>query len=83
MEGARPSTQTETNMDLDQQRSGQSSLPPIEDKKRSQQEKAEIRAAKEAQECEQIAAMSLEQKKKLLDSFNALDQYEKGNFLDA
>ena len=47
-----------------------SSLPPIDDARRKQMDKAQQKAAKEQQECEQFKAMTLDQKKKALDGYN-------------
>ena len=60
-----------------------SSLPPIDDARRKQMDKAQQKAAKEQQECEQFKAMTLDQKKKALDGYNPQDFYTKGMYVDA
>ena len=60
-----------------------SSLPPIDDRRAKQMDKAAQRAAKDMEECQKFKVMTLDQKKKALDGYNPLAHYTKGSYVDA
>ena len=60
-----------------------SSLPPIDDRRSKQMDKAAQRAAKDMEECQKFKVMTLDQKKKALDGYNPLAHYTKGSYVDA
>lgn len=82
--GAQTTTQGVIDADMELGAAAGSSLPPIDDVRRQQQDsKALQKAQREAQECAQFKTMTLDQKKKVLDAYNPSDYYTKGCFLDA
>ena len=69
-QGAATSVNAQPGGDADMEFAAGSSLPPIDDARRKHKDKAAMKAAKEAKECQEFKAMTLEQKKKILESIN-------------
>jgi len=69
-QGAAANANAQPGADADMEFVAGSSLPPIDDARRKHKDKAAMKAAKEAKECQEFKAMTLDQKKKILDNYN-------------
>ena len=78
-QGAAAAASSGQNPDTDMDNgSGGTSLPPIDDVRKQQKDKAAQRAAEIAAECQRFKVMTLEQKKKALDAYVPAEYYTKG-----
>ena len=82
MPGSDNTMNDEAGRDADMEFGGRS-LPPIDDKKRANQDKAAAKAAKDLEECQKFKTMTLDEKKKALDAYNPQDYYVKNAYIDA